>query len=49
LSVRAIIGKTTMGEATLDAMVRLGCVHLTKVGICGNVIRQADQKGAGRL
>ncbi len=37
LGVRAIIGKTTMGEESLRAMERLGCVHLTKVGIYGNV------------
>ena len=38
LKTRAIIGKTTMGAQTLKTMQEFGCVHLTKVGIYGNVL-----------
>lgn len=38
LNVRAIVGKTTMGPATMEAMKEYGCVHLTKVGIYGKVL-----------
>lgn len=38
LGVRAIIGKTTMGPETLKAMGEFGCVHLTKVGIYGDIL-----------
>ena len=38
LNIRAIIGKTTMGSDTSKAMKKFGCVHLTKVGVCGNIL-----------
>lgn len=38
LKVRAIVGKSTMGPATLKAMQEFGCVHLTRVGVCGNIL-----------
>lgn len=38
LGIRAIIGKTTMGPATLAAMQEFGCIHLTKVGIYGDIL-----------
>ena len=41
LGLRAIVGKTTMGERTMQAMTEVGCVHVTSVGVCGNTI--ADQ------
>jgi len=36
LNIRAIIGKTTMGRATAQALREVGGVHLTKIGLCGN-------------
>jgi len=36
LGLRALIGKTTMGPGTAAALRDVGCVHLTKVGLCGN-------------
>lgn len=44
LGVRAIIGKTTMGPATLKAMSEYGCIHLTKVGICGDLLAAKVKK-----
>lgn len=38
LGLRAVIGKTTMGEGTMAAMRECGCVHLTVVGIMGNLL-----------
>lgn len=35
---RAIIGKGTMGDKTMDAMVETGCVHLCGIGINANVL-----------
>ncbi|HEX78157.1 MAG TPA: fumarate hydratase [Dehalococcoidia bacterium] len=37
LGVRAFIGKTTMGEKTMQAMKEYGCVHLSVVGVMGNI------------
>jgi len=36
LALRTLIGKTTMGPGTADALREVGGVHLTKIGICGN-------------
>ena len=36
LKLRTLIGKTTMGSGTADALREVGGVHLTKIGICGN-------------
>lgn len=38
LGLRAIIGKTTMDEATACVMRECGCVHLTRVGTPGNLL-----------
>jgi len=38
LEVRAIIGKTTMGTGTMEMMKKFGSVHLTVVGIMGNLL-----------
>ncbi len=40
LRIRAIIGKGTMGRGTAEAMKRLGCVHLTPVGVAGALLPQ---------
>jgi len=36
LKLRVLIGKTTMGPATTEALREVGGVYLTKIGICGN-------------
>ncbi len=36
LKLRTLIGKTTMGPATTEALGEVGGVYLTKIGICGN-------------
>lgn len=36
LKLRVLIGKTTMGRKTSDALKEVGGVHLTKIGVCGN-------------
>ena len=40
LGLRALIGKTTMGPATAAALREVGGVHLTKLGVCGNLLRR---------
>ncbi len=44
LGIRAIAGKTTMGEKTMQAMAELGCVHLSLVGILGNIMAKQVKK-----
>lgn len=34
--LKAIVGKTTMGKATLAMMVKMGCIHATPIGIIPN-------------
>ena len=34
--LRTLIGKTTMGPGTAEALREVGGVHLTKIGLCGN-------------
>ena len=36
LGLRVLIGKTTMGRTTSEALRDVGGVHLTKIGVCGN-------------
>ena len=36
LRLRTLIGKTTMGGATAQALRDVGGVHLSKIGVCGN-------------
>ena len=38
LRLRGIIGKTTMGLRTMEMMRDVGCVHLTRVGVPGNLL-----------
>jgi len=38
LKLRTLIGKTTMGPGTAAALREVGGVHLTKLGICGNLL-----------
>ncbi len=39
LGLRTLIGKTTMGTGTAQALRDVGAVHLTKIGVCGNLLR----------
>jgi tartrate/fumarate subfamily iron-sulfur-dependent hydro-lyase beta chain len=47
LGIRAIIGKTTMGVGTMETMKKFGAVHLTVVGIMGNLLAKAVKKVLG--
>jgi len=38
LELHTLIGKTTMGPGTAEALKQVGGVHLSKIGICGNQI-----------
>ena len=38
LGLRTVIGKTTMGPGTAAALSDVGGVHLTKIGVCGNLL-----------
>jgi tartrate/fumarate subfamily iron-sulfur-dependent hydro-lyase beta chain len=40
LGLRTLIGKTTMGPETARALREVGGVHLTKFGVCGNLLRR---------
>jgi tartrate/fumarate subfamily iron-sulfur-dependent hydro-lyase beta chain len=38
--LRTLIGKTTMGPRTAAALKEIGGVYLTKIGVCGNQLRE---------
>ena len=38
LGLRTLVGKTTMGPGTAEALSGVGGVHLTKIGLCGNAL-----------
>jgi len=38
LNLRVLVGKTTMGPQTAAALAEVGGVHLSKIGICGNLL-----------
>lgn len=40
LNLRTLIGKTTMGPGTAEALHEVGGVHLSKIGVCGNLLRR---------
>lgn len=40
LGLRALIGKTTMGPGTAEALQEIGGAHLSKIGVCGNLLRR---------
>ena len=44
LKLHVLIGKTTMGPATSQALAEVGGVHLTKIGICGNQLSAQVKK-----
>lgn len=47
LNIHTIIGKTTMGKATAQALQEVGGVHLTKIGLCGNQLVSQIKKVHG--
>ena len=44
LNLRTSIGKTTMGRKTAEALRDVGGVHLTKIGVCGNLLAPQVKK-----
>lgn len=40
LCLRTLIGKTTMGSGTAAALREVGGVHLSKIGVCGNLLQR---------
>ena len=47
LGIRAIVGKTTMGNETMEAMKEHGAIHLTSVGIMTNILPAQAKKVLG--
>lgn len=47
LGIRAMVGKTTMGRETMNAMKEYGAVHLTSVGIMTNILPAQVNKVLG--
>lgn len=47
LGLRTLIGKTTMGPATAEALREVGGVHLSKIGLCGNLLRRQVKRVVG--
>ena len=47
LGLRALIGKTTMGPGTAVALREVGGVHLSKIGLCGNLLRRQVKRVVG--
>jgi tartrate/fumarate subfamily iron-sulfur-dependent hydro-lyase beta chain len=47
LGIRAIVGKTTMGNETMEAMKEHGAVHLTSVGVMTNILPRQVKKVLG--
>ncbi len=44
LGIRTLIGKTTMGPDTAAALKEVSGVHLSKIGICGNMLSNQVHK-----
>lgn len=42
--LRTLIGKTTMGKRTADALREVGGVYLSKIGLSGNMLREQVKK-----
>ena len=42
--LRTLIGKTTMGPKTAQALREVGGVHLSKIGLCGNQLAEQVKK-----
>lgn len=47
LELRAVIGKTTLGARSGDALREVGGVYLSKIGICGNLLGRQVKKVLG--
>ena len=46
-NLRTLIGKTTMGPRTAEALQETGGVYLSKIGLCGNQLRDQVMKVHG--
>lgn len=44
LGIRAVIGKTTLGQGSAVVMREYGCVHLTRVGVPGNLLARSVRR-----
>ena len=47
LKLRTLIGKTTMGRGSAEALREVGGVHLTKIGLCGNALGRQVRRVRG--
>jgi tartrate/fumarate subfamily iron-sulfur-dependent hydro-lyase beta chain len=47
LGIKAIVGKGTMGPKSMEAMRRLGCVHLCSVGLYAKVLATKIKRVVG--
>ena len=47
LKLRTLIGKTTMGRRSAEALAEVGGVFLSKIGVCGNSIAEQVKKVHG--
>ncbi len=47
LGLRTVLGKTTMGPRSVRALQRTGGVFLSKIGICGNLLRRQVRRVHG--
>jgi tartrate/fumarate subfamily iron-sulfur-dependent hydro-lyase beta chain len=47
LKLRTLIGKSTMGRGTAEALREVGGVHLTKIGVCGNLLGRQVKEVCG--
>ena len=47
LGLRTLIGKTTMGPRTVEALAEIGGVYLSKIGICGNQLAPQVKRVVG--
>ncbi len=47
LNIRTVIGKTTMGAATAQALKEVGGIYLSKIGICGNILSEQVKRVHG--
>lgn len=46
-NLRVLIGKTTMGPRTAEALKEIGGVYLSKIGVSGNLLRKQVKKVIG--
>ncbi len=47
LRLRALLGKTTMGPRTAQALAEVGGVYLSKIGVCGHLLARQVRRVCG--